>query len=67
MAKLYAEITSDKGGRVVGKGGDKHIVVNIAHGNNKNAYEIVIDEVTSEYGPAITVYAGGSEIFTNRD
>ena len=33
MAKLYAEITSDKGGRVVGKGGDKQIIIRTKNGN----------------------------------
>ena len=31
MAKLYAELTSDKGGRVVGKGGDDTVTVTITH------------------------------------
>jgi hypothetical protein len=35
MAKLYAEITSDKGGRVASKGGDNFITVSIYHGNCK--------------------------------
>jgi len=33
MAKLYAEITSDKGGRVVGKGGNEQIICDIRHNN----------------------------------
>lgn len=33
MAKLYAEITSDKGGRVVGKGGNDYIKIVV---KNKN-------------------------------
>lgn len=41
MAKLYAEITSDKGGRVVGKGGNKEIVIKLAVGNNQDEYTIV--------------------------
>lgn len=35
MAKLYAEITSDKGGRVVGKGGDKVLIIDITSGGRK--------------------------------
>lgn len=31
MAKLYAELTSDKGGRVVSKGGDTYIEAKITH------------------------------------
>ncbi len=33
MAKLYAELTSDKGGRVASKGGDKWLNVDIRNGN----------------------------------
>ena len=33
MAKLYAELTSDKGGRVVGKGGNNEIVITLHEGN----------------------------------
>ena len=35
MAKLYAELTSDKGGRVVGKGGDEYIDIDIIFKNRK--------------------------------
>ena len=35
MAKLYAEITSDKGGRVVGKGGDIFILTHYKVGNER--------------------------------
>ena len=34
MAKLYAELTSDKGGRVVGKGGHDYVNVDIKCGNH---------------------------------
>lgn len=33
MAKLYAEITSDKGGRVASKGGNEYIEVTLKVGN----------------------------------
>lgn len=33
MAKLYAELTSDKGGRVASKGGDNFMSINIYNGN----------------------------------
>ena len=33
MAKLYAELTSDKGGRVVGKGGNEYIDIKLSIGN----------------------------------
>jgi hypothetical protein len=35
MAKLYAELTSDKGGRVASKGGENHLSVTIYEGNTK--------------------------------
>jgi hypothetical protein len=34
MAKLYAELTSDKGGRVASKGGDDFIMMTIKHKNS---------------------------------
>jgi hypothetical protein len=33
MAKLYAELTSDKGGRVASKGGDEYITIQLSNGN----------------------------------
>lgn len=33
MAKLYAELTSDKGGRVASKGGDDYVTVSFNNGN----------------------------------
>ena len=35
MAKLYAELTSDKGGRVASKGGNEFISFTIYHGLTK--------------------------------
>jgi hypothetical protein len=35
MAKLYAELTSDKGGRVASKGGEAYVEVNITHQNRQ--------------------------------
>jgi hypothetical protein len=34
MAKLYAELTSDKGGRVASKGGDTMLKVTLSQKNN---------------------------------
>jgi hypothetical protein len=34
MAKLYAELTSDKGGRVASKGGHDFLTLRIYDGNN---------------------------------
>ena len=35
MAKLYAEITSDKGGRVASKGGNEYVQIVLSHGNDE--------------------------------
>jgi len=43
MAKLYAELTSDKGGRVASKGGDENVTVSFYFGNLK-IYEINMNE-----------------------
>ena len=43
MAKLYAEITSDKGGRVVGKGGDKSVTIMLRRGNH-NIAKVILRE-----------------------
>lgn len=42
MAKLYAELTSDKGGRVASKGGDDGITVRFYRGN-KQAYIVTLE------------------------
>jgi hypothetical protein len=39
MAKLYAQVTSDKGSRVVGKGGDEYITITVREGN-VNVFDI---------------------------
>lgn len=53
MAKLYAELTSDKSGHVIGKGGDTLIKTRYKVGNNEhvtiivNSHSIVIhDDIT---------------------
>lgn len=33
MAKLYAELTSDKGGRIASKGGEEYITMEVYQGN----------------------------------
>jgi hypothetical protein len=38
MAKLYAELSSDKGGRVASKGGDSEICYCLKQGNNVVAH-----------------------------
>ena len=44
MAKLYAELTSDKGGRKVSKGGNAYIRLELKRGN-KVTHTIVYDEL----------------------
>lgn len=46
MAKLYAELTSDKGGRVVGKGGNDKIEILIKLGNDPHALITVLPSGT---------------------
>lgn len=45
MAKLYAEIASDKGGRIASKGGNESITITIKHRNNP-LWEIVCGSST---------------------
>ncbi len=51
MAKLYAELTSDKGGRVASKGGDESITVQLSNGNIR-IFEITFkpDELPGKRG-----------------
>lgn len=46
MAKLYAELTSDKGGRVASKGGDKWLELAIYRGNTLLRRFIIDDQGT---------------------
>ena len=56
MAKLYAEISSDKGGRVASKGGNDFITCNISDGNNiiisieynKSSHQLHINDETKK-------------------
>lgn len=43
MAKLYAELTSDKGGRVASKGGENGMTVRLYRGN-KQIYIITMED-----------------------
>ena len=38
MARLYGELTSDKGGRIAGKGGEKEIYYSLKQGNSVVAH-----------------------------
>ena len=62
MAKLYAEITSDKGGRVVGKGGNESLHVNITR-NGKMLGTLKIRSTDYTYD----IYFSGSYIQGGED
>lgn len=64
MAKLYAELTSDKGGRVASKGGDEYITIQVSNGNIR-IFEVTFKddgykrgklEVLSYFDGAVTVF-----------
>ena len=59
MAKLYAEITSDKGGRVASKGGDSIIAIELYRGNLKVG-RVIMDnhEVRTELYKQLTRNSG---------
>ena len=54
MAKLYAELTSDKGGRIASKGGDKYIHTTLTIGNVPTYFvyldgsRIVVEHIPTE-------------------
>lgn len=54
MAKLYAEIASDKGGRVVGKGGNEYVSVLLRNGNRP-----VLDLRLTKEGITLCDYSDG--------
>lgn len=61
MAKLYAEIDSDKGGRKASKGGDEYITVNVSNGNIR-VFEITFRDDGARRGTLeIMSYAHGTE------
>lgn len=55
MAKLYAEITSDKGGRVASKGGDNTIKIELKEGNK--IFATIFYSIGSHLGTSIEVYS----------
>ena len=59
MAKLYAEITSDKGVRVVGKGGNEYVTITTKE-KNRNMFEITF--IATEHACYIDVlrYSDGT-------
>lgn len=55
MAKLYAELTSDKGGRVASKGGDNVLQIKVNYKNEKSFFvnfDIQHDELHINVGDA---------------
>lgn len=65
MAKLYAEITSDKGGRVASKGGDESITVTFRNGNI-NIFDVTFTPDQHKRGQiaVMSYYSGQDEIKT---
>ena len=59
MAKLYAELTSDKGGRVASKGGDNKIVID-CYLKNRNEYHIEYNK----YGICVRDNCGNTLLVT---
>ena len=60
MAKLYAELTSDKGGRVVGKGGNEYVEMQVKY---KNEYVYTITAIDDgNDAPQIIVSAPNGHI-----
>jgi hypothetical protein len=59
MAKLYAELTSDKGGRVASKGGDKSITVKLKE-KNQNLFEITFKTTEHDAWIDILKYSDGT-------
>jgi hypothetical protein len=64
MAKLYAQITSDKGGRVVGKGGEDYITIQLNNGNLR-IFDITFKNDKNNRGEVTVMsYLGGSDSTT---
>lgn len=53
MAKLYAELTSDKGGRVASKAGEQQLTVNLTY-KNKLVMSVTVLDI-GQTQPHITV------------
>ena len=61
MAKLYIEATSDKGGRVVGKGGNEYVTITVRN-SNINIFDITIKDDGHKRGKLeIMSYATGRD------
>lgn len=65
MAKLYAELSSDKGGRKVSKGGNEYVIINV-QSRNEPTYRIIVEDSYDELAPAITVCQYDTIIYTNQ-
>jgi len=55
MAKLYAELSSDKGGRVASKGGDDDIQIVLKEGNK--VFATIFYSVGKHLGTAIEIHS----------
>ena len=67
MAKLYAELSSDKSGRKVSKGGDEEITVQFSNGN-LNIFEITFKSDLDKRGKiSVMSYFDGEKQIINYD
>lgn len=55
MAQLYAELTSDKGGRVASKGGDSTIKIELKDGNT--VFATIFYSIGERLGTSLEVYS----------
>jgi hypothetical protein len=61
MAKLYAELSSDKGGRIASKSGDDYITIQVSNGNAR-VFEITFKDDGYKRGMLeIMSYATGTD------
>lgn len=56
MSKLYAELKSDKGGRIASKGGDEYIMITVRDGNH-NMFDITFKSTPHDTYVDVMTYA----------
>lgn len=62
MAKLYAELTSDKGGRVASKGGNEYLITTYKNGN-LNIFDVAfIDDGNGRGKLRVMSYCDGETV-----
>lgn len=69
MAKLYAELTSDKGGRVASKSADVRLVLNV-YQNNRVIGTLKVYPITDQpngHRVAWTTFNGPEQLIQNTD